>query len=159
MHCEFSPSMDGSDLLIPYVSRENVKQSGRSCPKRALRILHNDFSLPFEVLLTRTDERKVHIKNLQKLMLQIYKCQSEENPSFMWKFFEKRDVKYELRTKNLLQTPDLTTNTIGANSLISRGAHLWNTLPDDIKNVNSSAVFRKKIKEWTGDKCNCKICR
>ena len=24
--------------------------------KRALRILHNDFSLPFEVLLTRTDE-------------------------------------------------------------------------------------------------------
>ena len=67
--------------------------------------------------------------------------------SFMWKFFEKRDVKYELRIKNLLQTPNLTKNTIGANSLISRGAHLWNTLPDDIKNVNSSAVFRKKIKE------------
>ena len=127
--------------------------------KRALRILHNDFSLPFEVLLTRTDERKVHIKNLQKLMLQIYKCQSEENPSFMWKFFEKRDVKYELRTKNLLQTPNLITNTIGANSLISRGAHLWNTLPDDIENVNSSAVFRRKIKEWNGDKCDCKICR
>ena len=76
--------------------------------KRALRILHTDFSLPFEVLLTRAD--KFHIKNLQKLMLQIYKCQSEENPSFMWKFFEKRDVKYELRTKNLLQTPNLTTN-------------------------------------------------
>ena len=37
--------------------------------KRALRILHNDFSLPFEVLLTRTDERKAHIKSLQKLML------------------------------------------------------------------------------------------
>ena len=104
--------------------------------KRALRTLHNDFSLPFEVLLTRTDEQKVRIKNLQKLMLQICKSQSEENPSFMWKFFEKRDVKYELRTKNLLQTPNLITNTIGANSLISRGAHLWNTLPDDIKNVN-----------------------
>ena len=67
--------------------------------KDALRILQKDFSLPFEVLLTRTDERKAHIKNLQKLMLQIYKCQSEKNPSFMMKFFEKRDVKYELRTK------------------------------------------------------------
>ena len=127
--------------------------------KRALRILHNDFSLPFEVLLTRTDGRKVHIKNLQKLMLEICKCQSEENPSFMWKFFEKRDLKYELQTKNLLQTPNLITYTIGANSLISRGAHLWNTLPDDVKTVNSSAVFRRKIKEWNGDKCNCKICR
>ena len=101
--------------------------------KRALRILHNDFNMPFEVLLSRTDERKVHIKNLQKLMLQIYKCLSEKTPSLMWKFFEKRDIKYELRTKNLLQTPNVKTNTVGANSLISRGAHLWNTLPDDIK--------------------------
>ena len=70
--------------------------------KRASRIVHNDFNVPFEVLLTRTDERKVHSKNLQKSMLQIYKCLSEENPSFMWKFVEKRDMKYELRTKDLL---------------------------------------------------------
>ena len=74
------------------------------------------------------------------------------------KFFEKRDMKYELRTKNnLLQTPNVKTNTIGVNSLISRGAHLWNTLPDDIKIVNSIAIFKRKIKRWNGDKCNCKI--
>ena len=82
-------------LVCMYHGKTSSNRAGR-VQKRALRILHNDFSLPFEVLLTRTDERKVHIKNLQKLMLQIYKCQSEENPSFMWKFFEKRDVKYEL---------------------------------------------------------------
>ena len=127
--------------------------------KRALRIWHNDFNMPFEVLLSRTDERKVHIKNLQKLMLQIYKCLSEKTPSFMVKFFEKRDIKYELRTKNLLQTPIVKTNTIGANSLISRGAHLWNTLPDDIKNVNLHVIFKRKTKKWNGDKCNCKICK
>ena len=40
-------------------------------------------------------------------MLQIYKCLSKENPSFMWKFVEKRDIKYELRTKNLLQAPNV----------------------------------------------------
>ena len=48
--------------------------------KRALRILHNDLTLAFEVLLTRTDERRVHTKSLQ-------------NPSLMWKFFEKRNMK------------------------------------------------------------------
>ena len=126
--------------------------------KRALRTLHNDFNMPFEVLLSRTDERKVHAKNLQKLMLQIYKCLSEKTPSFMWKFFEKRDIKYDLRTKNLLQTPNVKAYTIGANSLISRGAHLSNTLPDDIKNVNSIAIFKRKIKQWNGDKFICKIC-
>ena len=102
--------------------------------KRALRILHNDFGFSsIELLLIRTDERKVHSKILQRLMFQIYKCLSEENPSFTWKLFEKKDVKYELRTKNLFQTPSSKTNTIGVNSLISRGAHLRNTLPDNIK--------------------------
>ena len=37
--------------------------------KRALRILHNDFNMQFEILLERTDEQKVHTKKLQKLML------------------------------------------------------------------------------------------
>ena len=37
---------------------------------RALRILNNNFTVPFEVLLARTDIRKAHTKNLQKLMLQ-----------------------------------------------------------------------------------------
>ena len=90
-------------------------------------------------------------------MLQIYWCLFEENPSFMLKFFEKRDMKYELRAKNLLQTLNVKTNTIGANSLISRGAHLWTTLPDDLQNVDSPALFKTKIKEWNSDKCNCKI--
>ena len=65
----------------------------------------------------------------------------------MWKSFEKRDIKYELRTKNLLQTPNVKTNKMGANSLITRGAHLSNTLPDDIKNVNSIAILKTKIKQ------------
>ena len=38
--------------------------------------------------------------------------------------------------KSLLQTPNVKTNSIGANSLISGGAHLWNTLPDDVKMLN-----------------------
>ena len=92
-------------------------------------------------------------------MLQSYKYLSEENRSFMWKFFEKGDMKYELRTIDLLQTPNVTTNTTGANSLISRGAHLWNTLADDIKNANSTAMLKRNIKGWKGDKCNCKICK
>ena len=47
--------------------------------KRAFIILHSDFIMQFEVLLSRTDEREVHTKNLQKLMLQIYVF-SRKNP-------------------------------------------------------------------------------
>jgi len=58
-----------------------------------------------------------------------------------------------------LQTPNVKRKTIGANFLISRGVHLWNTLPDEIKNVISTAIFKRQIKEWNGDKCNCKLCK
>ena len=86
-----------------------------------------------------------HTKNLQNLVLQIYKC------------LPKKDVKHELRAKNILQIPSLKTNTIGADSLISRGAHFWNTLSDTIKNANSTTIFKRKTKRWNGDKCNWKI--
>ena len=52
--------------------------------------------------------------------------------------------------QNKLQTPNVITNTIGANSLISRGAHLWNTLPDDMKNVNSTATLKERLKNGIG---------
>ena len=35
--------------------------------KRALRILHNDFNMQFELLLKRTDEQRVHTKNFAKI--------------------------------------------------------------------------------------------
>ena len=55
--------------------------------KRALRILHNDYSSSFEELLRKSNECKIHIKNLQKLMLEVYKCINKGNPSFMWNMF------------------------------------------------------------------------
>ena len=59
----------------------------------------------FEILPEGTDEQKFQTKHLQNLMLQIFKCLSKQNPSFMWTFFERMVVKYELQTKNLLQLP------------------------------------------------------
>ena len=125
--------------------------------KRALRILHNDFNTQLQVLLEITDEQKVHTKNLQKLMPQIFKCLSEENPSFMWTFFERKHTKYELRTKNLLQLPTINANTFGVNSLIFKDALLWNTLPDTIKNANSTAIFKRVIKERRKKNRKCNI--
>ena len=63
--------------------------------KRAVRILHNDFNICHLKYFLQEEMNEVHTKNLQKLVLQIYKCLSAENPSFVWKFFEKRDMKYE----------------------------------------------------------------
>ena len=64
--------------------------------KRALRILRNDYSSPFEELLQKSNECTIHIKNLKRLMLEVYKCLKNENPSFMWNMFQEKSIQYNL---------------------------------------------------------------
>ena len=47
----------------------------------------------------------------------------------------------------------------GQESLSFRGSFLWNTLDDTIKNQPTLTTLKKRIKDWAGDKCTCKICR
>ena len=64
--------------------------------KRALRILQNDYSSSFEELLRKSNECTIHIKRLQKLVFEVYKCISRENPSFMWNMFHEKSSQYDL---------------------------------------------------------------
>ena len=58
--------------------------------KRALRVLLNDFESNFEELLHRNEEVTIYVKNVQKLMLEVYKCITSGNPSFLWEFFNRK---------------------------------------------------------------------
>ena len=69
-------------LIWMFSGKAANKELSRS-HKRALRILQNDYSSPFEELLRKSNECTIHIKNMKKLMLEVYKCLKNENPSFM----------------------------------------------------------------------------
>ena len=64
-----------------------------------------------------------------------------------------------LRRTQALQTNCGQLESFKKLQKLKRREPRYKNVDRDIKNVNSSAVFRKKIKEWNGDKCNCKICR
>ena len=86
----------------------------------------------------------------------MHKCRL---PSFMFEFFKQKDLRYDLRTNNLLQLPKTNTLVYGNNSLSFRGSILWNTLSDTIKIAQNTKQFKNMIKSWKGDTCNCNICR
>ena len=96
--------------------------------KRALRVLHGDYTSTFEELLARSEEITIHCRNIQKLMVEIYKCTNAISPSILSEFFTTKDVKYNLRIKNLLQLPKVKTSSYGQSLLSFRGSILWNTL-------------------------------
>ena len=127
--------------------------------KRALRILFKDYDSSFDELLEKSESVKIHVQNLQKLMIEIYKTMNNLNPSYIWEFHEEKVVKYDLRTKNLCRLPKTQTTKFGIESLSFRGSLLWNTLRDQIKALPNVAAFKRAIKHWLGDKCNCRICK
>ena len=127
--------------------------------KRALRILHNDYGSSFQSLLARSNSSTIHVKNLQKLMTEIYMSLNNMNLSIVWEFHEKKHVAYGLRKKGLCKLPKANTTYFGLESLSFRGTFLWNTLDDNVKQGPTLARFKNKIRNWAGEHCTCRICR
>ena len=65
--------------------------------KRALKVLLDDYGSTFEELLQKRGEHIIHTRNIQILVLDVYKCQTSKNPSFLWNIFERRPTSYNLR--------------------------------------------------------------
>ena len=58
----------------------------------ALRALYGDYESTFEELLDKDKSMTIHKKNLQRLMVEIYKTINHLHPAYMWEFFTKKDV-------------------------------------------------------------------
>ena len=70
--------------------------------KRALRVLHKEYDASFELCLQREADATIHIKNLQKLILEVFKTLNSLNPSYLWDLFNTKQIEYNLRIKNLV---------------------------------------------------------
>ena len=77
-------------------------------------------------------------------MIEIYKTLNNTNPPFMQVYFIRKDVKYDLRTRDLLQIPAAKSITFGTDSVKFRGSLLWNSTPDLMKGASSAAIFKKE---------------
>ena len=69
--------------------------------ERALRLVYNDFEIPFQELLHIDKACTIHQRNIQTLALEIFKTKNNLNPEFVKDIFEdKRDAGYNLRRNN-----------------------------------------------------------
>ena len=92
--------------------------------KRALQILLDDHESILEELLSKNGETHIHTQYLRMLMIEIYRTVGNTNPPFMQEYFIRKDVKYDLRTRDLLQIPAAKSSTFGIHSIKFRGSLL-----------------------------------
>ena len=85
--------------------------------KRALQIIHDDFSSPYETLLLYDNSTTIHKRNLQFLMTEIFKTINNENPPFMKEIFVREDSVYNLRCMFRLKVPRVSTTKNGLETI------------------------------------------
>ena len=72
-------------------------------------------------------------QNLKTLALENYKILNDRNPEFMRNNFAKREV--SKGRKNNLEIQNQNTDKYGdISSIRSLGRHIWNSLPEEIRN-------------------------
>ena len=125
--------------------------------ERALRLVCKDSESELEKLKKKYGT--IHQHNLQLLMTEIFKTKNNLNPIFMKNIFTERNMQYSLRNENHLRLPKVKTTTYGIENIQYRGCHLWSSLPSEIKDSNTLAEFKRKIKSWKENTCICRLCK
>ena len=100
--------------------------------ERALRIAYRDTESSFDEL--KDNSVSVRQRNLQLLMIEIYKTENSLNPSFMEDIFvERPNIPYDLRNNDGLLVPRANTTAHGIETIRYVGSRLWNTLPSETR--------------------------
>ena len=126
--------------------------------EKALRIASQNKTYDFNTLLLEANSVSIHKRNLQLLLIEVYKTIQNLNPSFMKEIFVQKDMTYNLRNNLLMRIPKTRTSRHGIESLSFLGWGLWNNLPDEFKSIKTLESFKRQIKGWN-DSCNCRLCR
>ena len=128
--------------------------------ERSLRMMYNDKRSSFEDLLRKDGSVSIHVKNIQFLMIEMFKVKNKLAPAPLYEVFKVNTTSsYNLRTVSDFELPRVRTTNFGTESLSYLGPKLWETVPLSIRNVESLQAFKNKIKNWTPDKCPCRLCR
>ena len=102
----------------------------------------------------------IHQRNLQDLLIEIYKVKKGISPTIMNEIFQFFENPIYERGKGV-HLPSRNSRTVffGTESIIKLGARLWNMVPENIKSSKSLNIFKSKIKYWTPNHCPCQICQ
>ena len=108
--------------------------------ERCLRIIYNDKQSSFTELLNKDSSVSIHMKNIQRLAIEMFKSYKGLSPPIM-------DNVFKLRTEN------------PSESLSYLGPKIWDILPEKLRNMDNLESFKKEIKTWRPDNCPCRLCK
>ena len=154
----FINSQFGYCPLVWIFCSRNLNNRINRIHERALRTVYSDSISTFDELLNRDKSVTIHIKNLQSLATEMFKVINGLAAEIMKNVFPIREqVRYP--SQNVFESRNVHTTKYGIESLAHFGPKLWKIVPNDLKNIKSLDLFKKRIKTWAPNNCPCHLCR
>ena len=102
---------------------------------------------------------KIKLVNIQSLAIEMYKTVNNLPGGNLSEFFVRNYHNYNLRSKSELTVPSINTVFKGQNSISYFGPILWNSIPDELREINPFEVFKSEMKPWWPTNCPCRLCK
>ena len=126
---------------------------------RALRIVYNNTITSFEELLVEDKTFTIHHQNIQSLAIEMYKAVNNLPGGNFSEFFVRNNHNFNLRSRSELTVPSINTVFKGQNSISYFGSVIWNSIPAELRGINSFQVFKSEIKAWRPTNFPCRLCK
>ena len=115
--------------------------------ERCLRIIYNDKQSSFTELLNKGNSVPIHIRNIQRLAIEMIRFYNGLSPPLMNNICKLRaENPYSLRQVSEFSRPMVKRVYHGTESISYLGPKIWNILPEKLKNIENLEHFKKEIK-------------
>ena len=127
----FNPFIKGQFNYCPLLwmfSTRTVHHKINRLHERGFRALLNDETSTFNDMLSTSNNATIHVKNIQKLMIEFYKYLYGLSAPIMKEVLTKRLLKYNLRNCRVNLLPNPKTKKYGTDTIAYKAAQLWSAL-------------------------------
>ena len=156
-------SMGGSQFsycpLVWMFCSRNANNPTNKIQERSLRSITNDKISTFEHLLQTNNKITTHQRNLQMLMVEVFKMIKDFTPTIMEDFFLFLKKTLNIRNFQIISNESKKTVRYGLEMVKYRTPLLWANLPEKYKTATSLNSFKTKIKTWKCETCICRLCQ
>ena len=115
--------------------------------------------VPFEHLLHANNEITAHQRNVQVLMIEVFKIINDFAPTIMKDFFLFCENTHNIRNFQIISNESKKTVRYGLETVKYRTPLLCENLPENYKTARSLNNFKTKIKTWKCETCVCRLCQ
>ena len=148
VHALIMPRIDFCNSLLYGLSDTQISRLQRIQNSAARLVKRTPVRQPISPILQELHWLPVKQRIKYKILLLTFQCLSGTAPSYLQELIRLYTPARNLRSssKSILISPSVKTYFYGGRSFQSAAADLWNNLPESVKSVNTTEIFKRVLK-------------